>query len=569
MGSEGGDVSPFAGQRDRVGTGANLGRRVHGGMPRESRGRVPSPGRHLPRRRPISEAGPNDRRWIGFFAPDLTKPKDSFLLPPLTDPDACTGLRPREAISAGPRPRPGLSRNQGGRGVRPVRAERRGQDDLPPSPLRTDATRPGVGHRVRDRSPGRTERGPPRTRDPDRHPLSVRRGDRPAVPLVLRGDGRGAAPRHSGEGRVDHVLARRHAARGQPDRKALHGGAPADGARPGHAEHGPDALPRRTFLERRPARDEERRHDGGRLFAAHATRPAGRSGGLAMISWEERLRLILAIVDKDRRIPAWMWITTFLIALVGFFLLLPPALNSVSYPFRQTWTWYDYNLRPYYAVSAALTSLLLGLTFAHFHHGEVHRGTIRSIILYPVDMNDITIAKLVSSLIVSAILSTVLFVGVFGGFFLVGYFPLGDFLAIHVTALAMSFLALAVGVFLAQALAHVAGRMVISPTAMGTIFLLLSILMTETGLTFLGTQVAFLMRPSGRGFTIADFEAIRSIAQSLSVFSPHHVGARVLAIAFGITGMWADLHVIVPLAALIFRGGYLSGEKLYLDVFIR
>ena len=41
-----------------------------------------------------------------------------------------------------------------------------------------------------------------------------------------------------------------------------------------------------------------------------------------MISWEERLRLILAIVDKDRRIPVWMWITTFLIAFVGFFLLL-------------------------------------------------------------------------------------------------------------------------------------------------------------------------------------------------------------------------------------------------------
>ena len=288
-----------------------------------------------------------------------------------------------------------------------------------------------------------------------------------------------------------------------------------------------------------------------------------------MISWEERLRLILAIVDKDRRIPAWMWITTFLIALVGFFLLLPPAMNSVSYPFRQTWTWYDYNLRPYYAVSAALTSLLLGLTFAHFHHGEVHRGTIRSIILYPVDMNDITIAKLVSSLIVSAILSTMLFVGVFGGFFLVGAFPFGDFLAIHVTALAMSFLALAVGVFLAQAIAHMAGRMVISPTALGAIFLLLSILMTETGLTFLGTEVAFLMRPSGNPLTQATFEAIRNTAQSLSVFSPHHVGARILGVAFGITGMWVDLHVIVPLAVLIFAGGYLFGKKLYLDIFIR
>src|SRR5204862_6120342 len=91
--------------------------------------------------------------------------------------------------------------------------------------------------------------------------------------------------------------------------------------------------------ERRPARDEERRYDGGRLFAAHATRPAGRPGDLAMISWEERLRLNLAIVDKDRRIPVWMWITTFLTALVGFFLLFPAALNSGSYSFRPTLTW--------------------------------------------------------------------------------------------------------------------------------------------------------------------------------------------------------------------------------------
>src|SRR5205823_1895251 len=148
-------VTPFAGQRDRVGTGANLGRRVHGGIPRGSRRGVPSPGRHLPRRRPISEARPNDRRCIGFFAPNLTKPKDYFVGLSLTDPDACTGLRPREAISPSPRPRPGFPRDQGGRGVRPVRAERCGQDDLPPGPLRTDAARPGVGHRMGERQ--RTE----------------------------------------------------------------------------------------------------------------------------------------------------------------------------------------------------------------------------------------------------------------------------------------------------------------------------------------------------------------------------------------------------------------------------
>src|SRR5207244_9718907 len=99
-----------------------------------------------------------------------------------------------------------------------------------------------------------------------------------------------------------------------------------------------------------------------------------------------------------------MWITTFLIAFVGFFLLLPTALSSVSYSFRPAWTWYDSSLRSFYAISAALTSLLLGLTFAHFHHGEVHRGTIRSIILYPVDMNNMTIQKLAWRLMRSSVM---------------------------------------------------------------------------------------------------------------------------------------------------------------------
>ena len=37
----------------------------------------------------------------------------------------------------------------------------------------------------------------------------------------------------------------------------------------------------------------------------------------------------------------------------------------------------------------------------------------------------------------------------------------------------------------------------------------------------------------------------------------------------GISERALDLHVIVPLAALVFAGGYLFGKKLYLDIFIR
>jgi ABC-type transport system involved in multi-copper enzyme maturation permease subunit len=290
-----------------------------------------------------------------------------------------------------------------------------------------------------------------------------------------------------------------------------------------------------------------------------------------MTSWEERLRLILAIVDKDRRIPLWAWLLTFFIAAIAFFLTLPGAISTAYYAsrFGFGWKWYEANLRTFYAISTMLTSLTLGLAFASFHQGEIRRGTIRSIILYPVDMNDITIAKLLSSLIVAAILSSILFFGFFGSFFLLAGYPVADFVAIHFTALAASFVALSAGVFLAQALALVAGRMVIPQAALGAIFLLLAVILTETALNTIGTQIAYIMTPPGTAVSPETLRAVADIARGLSIFSPHHVGARILGISFGLTRMWADFHLVVPVAALIVAGGYWFGKRLYLDVFIR
>jgi ABC-type transport system involved in multi-copper enzyme maturation permease subunit len=288
-----------------------------------------------------------------------------------------------------------------------------------------------------------------------------------------------------------------------------------------------------------------------------------------MTPWKERLRLILAIVEKDFGIPLWAWLTTLFISAVGFFVLLGPALSMSRSPYQPEWTWYDSTLRSLYALSTVFTSVTLGLTFAGFHGGEIRRGTIRSIILYPVDMNDITIAKLLSSLILSAILSSLLFFGALGGFFLAGVYPIADFIALHFTTLAASFIALTVGVFLAQGMAFTAGRMVISPTALGAIFLLLAVLFTETALNAIGTQIAFIMTPPGRFVPPETLEAIEEAARGLSILSPHHVGARILGISFGLTRMWADFHLIVPLAAMVLAGGYWFGKKIYLDVFIR
>lgn len=289
-----------------------------------------------------------------------------------------------------------------------------------------------------------------------------------------------------------------------------------------------------------------------------------------MRTLEERIRVILAIIEKDLRLPFWVWITTVIVGGVAFFFLLGPALGSARSGFRFQWTWFDSTLRSIFGISVFLTSLILGLAFASLHGGEIRRGTMRSVILYPMDMNDITIAKLVSSLIVTAILSSILFFGLFGSFLLLGVFPAADFMAIHATALAMSFLALVTGVFLAQWLAQLTGTMFISPAGLGALFLFFSILFTETALTFIGDQIVFLSAASTD--TVVPREAledVREVARALSVFSPFHVGGRILGILFGITRMWADVHVVLPAAALIVAAGYAFGRKVYLDIFVR
>jgi uncharacterized membrane protein len=132
----------------------------------------------------------------------------------------------------------------------------------------------------------------------------------------------------------------------------------------------------------------------------------------------------------------------------------------------------------------------------------------------------------------------------------------------------MSFVALAVGVFLAQGLAQLAGRMVLTPTALGAIFLLLSLVFTEMGLTAIGLQIAAFGHPGG-SLSIAEYNAVVNTARSLSVLSPHHVGGRILAIALGLTGLWSDVHVVLPLGLLAIAGGYWLGKKVYLDIFVR
>jgi len=288
------------------------------------------------------------------------------------------------------------------------------------------------------------------------------------------------------------------------------------------------------------------------------------------MEWRDRLPLIWAIVRKDIGRARNAVFVCIVIGGVFAFLVAPLALSSAQFP--TTFRWFDSTLRPFYAVSAALTGFALAIAFNTVHGGEIHKGTIRSIILYPVDANDIAIAKLGSTFLISLVLTTILFFGATAPFFAFGVWPFPDFLAIHLMALGVGFVSLATGVFLAHVLAHYTKRMAISPVSLGSLFLVGSALLTETAANGIASQVILLLSRSRDQFpTPEDFRAALTFAQTVSVLSPYHWGARILSQGFGIFPAGGELLVTIPIALTLLAivGGYVLGKKLYLDVFTR
>lgn len=111
--------------------------------------------------------------------------------------------------------------------------------------------------------------------------------------------------------------------------------------------------------------------------------------------------------------------------------------------------------------------------------------------------------------------------------------------------------------------------MIASPSVLGSLFMLFSVLLTETVVSTIGNYLLTFTRLPGTYPTPAEFEAIGNFAHAISVLSPQHMGARILGDLFGIMSMWPDVHVVVPVAILVLAAGYMMGKTLYLDIFVR
>jgi ABC-type transport system involved in multi-copper enzyme maturation permease subunit len=222
------------------------------------------------------------------------------------------------------------------------------------------------------------------------------------------------------------------------------------------------------------------------------------------------------------------------------------------------------SIRLQFGIAIFFTALIFMVVTQTLYGGEVRKGTIRSIALYPIDMNGITIAKIISISIISGVILFVMFFIPILPFYFSNTFP--NFPAIIFMTYIISVILLTFSAFASHIPTYLFKNIKFSLNRLIIIFTIFAIVFTETVLDFIGRFYVITSRMSG---TEADkfLEGWSETAQGLAVLSPYHGWGRILTSMFGFNTGGFDFFLIGPLGLLIIVGGFMMGKKIYLDVF--
>jgi hypothetical protein len=224
------------------------------------------------------------------------------------------------------------------------------------------------------------------------------------------------------------------------------------------------------------------------------------------------------------------------------------------------------DISAFYAFIVLLTAIILFFVLSHTYGYEVKRGTMRSLCLYPIDMNGLTIAK---------ILSTALIFGLIQLFVLV--IPLSPYnseliypwvSSVLGMVFIMNFFIIITGAFGSHIITYLTGKLYLSMNRLIVILMLLYIFLTETMFTAIGQIITGLRNlPVDEGNQLVN--NYKELGQVLGNLSPYHSGGRMVTNSLGHNTGGADIAVVLLVGLILIIGGYVLGKKIYLDVFIR
>lgn len=203
-----------------------------------------------------------------------------------------------------------------------------------------------------------------------------------------------------------------------------------------------------------------------------------------------------------------------------------------------------------YGYMVLVTMVLIPVAFSSNYGGEIRKGTVRALTLYPVGVLEVTVAKLLYAAIAGFIFSFPISVLPTLG---LGK-PGADILGIYATAYVFSFGIVAVAAFTANAFCYATKRMYIKPPLMACLFVLYSFFLSFTIFRVLMGALA------GGGAS-----GLVQGSAPLIALSPYHQGGLLLSQALGGPGSpdWAVF--AIPILLLIL-GIWLS-KRLWPDIY--
>ena len=206
-----------------------------------------------------------------------------------------------------------------------------------------------------------------------------------------------------------------------------------------------------------------------------------------------------------------------------------------------------------YGFAALVCVLIVPAAFTGGFKQEIAKGTIRTLMCYPVGVVEVTLAKLLYAAVVGGVFSFVAFylpVGIID-------VPGGTAVTIWLVAYIITMLTVAVGAFLASGMPLVTRRMYIRPHSMARLLVVLGFLLTDG---IMGGIRSILGLVTGQGLELGGYSG-----GALTALSPYHLGGEALSSGLGGSGPFPVLIVVMPVI-LLALGLFLS-RRVYPAVF--
>jgi predicted RNA-binding Zn-ribbon protein involved in translation (DUF1610 family)/uncharacterized protein YpmB len=220
----------------------------------------------------------------------------------------------------------------------------------------------------------------------------------------------------------------------------------------------------------------------------------------------------------------------------------------------------------FYAIIVLFTTIILLLIVSHTYGYEVKRGTMRSLCLYSIDMNGLTMAKIISTALIFGLIQLFILVIPLSPF----NSPMGYPWMTSVLGMVyvMNLLIIITGAFGSHIITFLTGKLYLSMNRLIVIMAILYIFLTETIFTIIGSILSGI-----RNLTADEADELvknySELGQALGNLSPYHSGGRMVTNSLGHNTGGADIAVVLLIGLILIIGGYVLGKKIYLDVFIR